>query len=246
MNRPTFLIVGCSVAVVTGLFLLIGRAAPTDPAPQKPYRTVSAIGSATVAGTPDSARVYLGVLTKGKTVAEASAENARLVGDIQAALRALSLANLKARTLYSNVSIIHAENDRSKITGYEVRQGFTVLVKEPDSEKLGATAGRILDAGLKHGANNLVEIEFFKADDTDLRRQAMSKAVEDAVANAQAYAAGAKAKSVEVAEIKAADEDLEPRGGGQQGGGPGAGNGEASIIAGAWTVTTRVRVVCRF
>ena len=45
------------------------------------------------------------------------------------------------------------------------------------------------------------DIEFFKADDSEMQRQAMTKAVQDGIANAQAYAAGAKLTTVGVVEI---------------------------------------------
>jgi len=139
-----------------------------------------------VTGKPDSARVWFEVVTKSKTVAAAREENARVVGQVQAALLALKLADLKSKTRDSSVSINYDDRDKFRVVGYEVRQSFTVLVKEADPEKLGTTAARILDVGLQHGVNSGGNIEFFKADESEMKRESMTKAVEDGIAAAQA------------------------------------------------------------
>jgi uncharacterized protein YggE len=246
MKRLILLAVGSLAVALACAVLLRGGAALPDPGPGKPQHTVTALGSATVSGKPDSARVYLGVVTKAETVPAAREENARVVGKVQAAIVALKVPNLKTRTSESRVDIQYAEHDRSRVVGYEVRQSFTVLVKESDPEKLGAIAGRLLDAGLQNGVNYQGDVEFFKADDSELRRQAMSKAVENALANAEAYAAGAKAKVVEVAEITGQDSDYEPTGFIGQGGGFSQRRSGSSLDAGEWHVSSRVHVVCRY
>src|SRR5262249_32788051 len=131
------------------------------------------------------------VVTKAKTVVAAREENARVVAQVQTALLALKLADLKSKTQDSSVSITYDNYDKTRVVGYEVRQSFSVLVKESDPEKLGATAARILDVSLQHGVNSGGNIEFFKADDAEMKRESMTKAVEDGIANARAYAAGA-------------------------------------------------------
>src|SRR2546423_1427999 len=108
MNRLSLLNVGLSVVVIGCLVFLIARPAPAEPAADQSHHTITAIGLATVVGKPDSARVYFGVVTNGKTVAGARAENARIVGEVQEALRELKLATLRARTSESHVSINYA------------------------------------------------------------------------------------------------------------------------------------------
>ena len=50
---------------------------------------------------------------------------------------------------------------------------------------MSSDASRVLDTVLENGANNVQRIAFFKADDSALRREAMSKAVETAITNAR-------------------------------------------------------------
>jgi hypothetical protein len=79
--------------------------------------------------------------------------------------------------------------------------------------------------------------------------EAMQKAVEDALASARAYAAGAKVTITEVVTIDgaSAENDFEPRGVGNPLHAPADGNVEIKgLAAGGWVVSSRVRVVCRF
>ncbi|HYV38508.1 MAG TPA: SIMPL domain-containing protein [Gemmataceae bacterium] len=244
MNRWPILLVSFFAIILAGSVVVRGQPAQVEPDTGKARRTITAVGSATVRGKPDSARVYLGVVTTGKTVADAREQNVRAVAKVKEAILALKLADLKTRTTDSRVSIIYAQNDRSQVVGYEVWESFSVLVKQLDHEKLGEAGGRILEAGLQNGANRGGEIEFFMANDEELRRQAMEKAVEAALANARAYATGAKVKIVEVLEI---DGEYAPQ---QfifgQGGGLAGGGATSSIVAGDWNVFRQVRVVCRY
>lgn len=253
MNRVAWGLGGLLAVVMSYTFLVRGHADQPEAAPLTPQRTITADGSATVVGTPDSARVFLGVITSGETVAAARAENARAVVKVQTALLALKINDLKSRTRDNHVTIQHENSNRNKVIGYQCEQSFSVLVKEADPEKLGVVAGRILDTALQNGVNSQGSIEFFKEDETELRRTAMTKAVEDALANANAYAIGAKAKNPAI--ISITEHDTRGGFGGQFGfngmqggiqGGFGGGNAAPGIVAGNWNVTRSVRVVCRY
>jgi uncharacterized protein YggE len=237
------------VIAVAGVVILRSPAQQVEPKAEltKGERTISAIGQATVIGKPDSARVYFGVITKAETVAAARAENLRIIGRVQKALLALKLPDLKTGTRESRVSINYEDRQETKVAGYTVQQSFTVLINDSDPVSLGKTATRILDAGLQNGVNSEGHVEFFNADDSELRRQAMTKAVEDGLANARAYAAGAKVKITGVVDISGQDGYFGGGGHGFQGGGGfGGSGGQPSFAAGVWKVPSRVRVVCRY
>ena len=80
----------------------------------------------------------------------------------------------------------------------------------------------------------------------------MSEAVENAIANARAYAGGANVQVADVLVINGDIDSMYPsQGGGQQGqqGGFGGSMGlgvQTSFLAGQWDVTCNVRVICRF
>ena len=248
MSRKTLLVGGVVAIVSTATFLLRGQAFQAGPDPAPPPRTITAYGTGTVTGKPDTARLYFGVVTNAKTVVAARQENARVANKVMAGLLELKLPDLKAKSRESHLSIIYENQDKFQIVGYEVSQFFTILVKEDDPEKLGTTSARILDVGLQNGVNSRGDIEFFKADDSEMQRQAMTKAVQDGIANAQAYAAGAKLSTVGVVEISGQNDVWGNRfGGGFQGGfGGGDGASASSFVAGNWKVSSQVRVVMRY
>ena len=63
------------------------------------------------------------------------------------------------------------------------------LVQNQEPEKLSALTNQVLDTALDSGANIVEQVVFFKQDDRDARREALSKAVQDATANAEATSA---------------------------------------------------------
>lgn len=248
MTTKTLFIMIATVFGLTGVSLLQGRANTEDPAHALQPRTITVEGTGTVLGKPDSARIFLTVVTTGKTVAGVREENSQVVGRVQAAILALKLPDLKSRTRDSSLSIEYADRDRLRIAGYQMRHSFSVVVTEPDVEKLGQTAARVLDVGLENGVNSGGSVEFFKADDSTMKRLSMTKAVEDALANAQAHATGANVKLTNVLQITNVDAELRDRFGGWNSrlgvqGGIGGGGEVPSFATGDWAVSSKVRIV---
>jgi uncharacterized protein YggE len=200
-----FVFAASLAVVIVGALFLQGQPALPEKQPGKEKRTLTVVGSATVAGKIDMARVYVGVRTHAKTVDNARQENLRAVSKVREAILALNIKNLRTRTTDTRV---HIERDREQaVVGYSVSHSFTVLVKDSDVEKLGSTAGKILDVALKNGVNMEGEIEFFMENDAEVKREAMTKAVQNALANAKALAAGAEVKIADVTEIGSTSND---------------------------------------
>src|SRR5262245_58374545 len=112
--RIAALLVGVLITALVGAFLVRRQAERPAPDPTKPGRTATVIGSASVDGTPDAARVYLGVTTSGQSVAAARDENARVVKKVQEALAGLKVGDLRIRTADSGVRIIREKDNPSK------------------------------------------------------------------------------------------------------------------------------------
>ncbi|MCY2962677.1 MAG: SIMPL domain-containing protein [Planctomycetota bacterium] len=251
MNKTTmFCVIGMSLILV-GMIAVRGQSAPEN-APATPQRTIIATGTGSMPARPDSVRVHLGIVTQAKTVAEARDENAKTVAQIQLAIVALELGDLKAKTQNSSVRIVNrkaADEPRIEVAGYEVSQSFTVVFQSSDVEELATAGGKILEAGLLNGANTQGDVKFFLADDSELVRQVKSIAVEDALANAQALAAGAGVKIVEVIQIDNVEGDgswFGGGGGGQQGVGFERGARSGGLFVGELHVATSVKIVCRY
>src|SRR5205807_928672 len=130
-----------------------------------------------------------------------------------------------------------------------VTNSFTVLVQDKDSARLSSNASHVLDTALENGANSVQQIVAFRHDDAEIKRTALSSAVEAGLANAKATAAGAKVTIVDTFAINGEPEYSYGRG--QCGltnrlvvGG--AAEGETPVIVGDLEITIRVSVSCTY
>lgn len=139
---------------------------------------------------PDLATVQAGVVSEGKTAAEALAKNtpalARLIEAVKAAGVAqgdLSTSQVALTPRMTPASASPSPQPRApKIDGYEARTGITVILRDV------AKAGPLIDALVAAGANDMSGIGFGLADEDKARDQARAKAAEAARARAEIYA----------------------------------------------------------
>src|SRR5260370_34198529 len=108
------------------------------------------------------------------------------------------IAALKMKAADINVDLVRSQpSDITKlpeVLGYRVTNSFSVLVLDKDTTRLSTNAGRVLDTALENGANFVQRMVAFRHDDAEIKRDGLTKAVEDALANAKAIAAGAKVR----------------------------------------------------
>lgn len=153
---------------------------------------------------PDLATVHAGVVSEGKTAAEALAKNtpalARLIEAVKAAgvaqgdLSTSQIALIPRMTQPSSSSSSSSSPQprAAKIDGYEARTGITVIVRDI------AKAGPLIDALIAAGANDMSGISFGLADEGKAKDQARDKAAEAARGRAEIYA---KRLGVKVGEL---------------------------------------------
>jgi uncharacterized protein YggE len=154
-------------------------------ASDKPH--VQATGEATISAKPDQAIIDIGVVTQGATSASVAAQNAKQTDAVTADLRK-----------------ILAPSDQLKTTSYSVRPnyqspkpgatptigGYTAAnVVEVALDDL-AQAGKVIDAVLRSGANNIQKLKFELKNPQAARSRALREAAVHARANAEAIAAG--------------------------------------------------------
>lgn len=196
--------------VLTGSIWLHGQNVPAPAAAlakDKEKRTVSTSGSATVAVMPDAVRVFFSVDNLNPTVKAAREENDAKFAKVKKALADLKIEDLKMKTVEQHLQAEYSfHNNQRNFLGYRALHQFTVLLCDTDVTRLSLNAGRVLDTGLENGANGLERIVFFKKDDAVLRREALTKATEDAIANAKALCAGAKAEVLETVRLDGSPE----------------------------------------
>jgi uncharacterized protein len=194
-----------SLVLALSAFALVPGVDAAEEAP-----SITVVGTATVAGRPDTADVTAGVVTQAATAAQALADNSAAMEKVLKVIADLGIAPRDVQTTGINVSPQRAQprtgtTQPPTIVGYEVSNQVHVKVRDL------AALGRVLDAVVGQGANALGGISFSIADPTALLQQARAKAVADALAKAQVYATAAGVKLGRVTAIRDATGPGGPR-----------------------------------
>ncbi|WP_238122810.1 MULTISPECIES: SIMPL domain-containing protein [unclassified Xanthobacter] len=169
-------------------------------APAAVAATITVVGEARVAAEPDSALVSSGVVTQGKTAADALAANSKAVSALIEALKGAGVAPRDLAT--SNFSLqpqyaMPQPNSREapRLVGFEVTNSVRVKVAQLDQ------LGKLLDQMVQAGANQTSGLVFTLSDRAQLEQQARTAAVKDAMAQAEAVAAAAGLKLVRIVSV---------------------------------------------
>lgn len=144
--------------------------------------SVSADGSSEA--RPDLATLNLGVTTEGQTAQAALQENSRRMTALTQALRRAGVAERDIQT--SNVSVYpqqqYREDQEPLITGYQANNTVTAKVRNIDN------TGRVIDAAVAAGGNNINGVTFSHADPDAQLDVARRDAIAEARRRAELYA----------------------------------------------------------
>src|SRR5581483_9236040 len=158
--------------------------------------TVSTSGTATTKVAPDKFSVTVGVETNGTTAEEAASKNADLMAKVMAALKALGVKDSQISTSNYNVYPVYDYRPMNKmcidiypqppdcqpsqqITGYKASNSVTVTLDAQGS----IDAGKVIDASIKVGANNVNGVYFFVS--SEKQQEIRDNLIKDAVASAR-------------------------------------------------------------
>lgn len=137
--------------------------------------SVSGIGRVRV--KPNIATTSIGVETTAATLAEATSQsNARMSAIIER-IKGLGVAEKDIQTTAYNVyPVTHSprQGESPKITGYRVSNQLSITIRKIDD------VGKILDAVVAAGANNVYGISFGVDDSASYQQQARAAAIKDA------------------------------------------------------------------
>lgn len=146
--------------------------------------TISVGGEGVVEVAPDRATITLGVVTRDKNAAKVQNDNAKTANEIIRAITALGIDKKNIRTgNYSFHQYYRQDNNRRVPDGYEANNSVTVIVDDLN------LVGKIIDAALANGANNVDSLAFGVRNKTNLQNDAIRLAVRDARAKAEVVAA---------------------------------------------------------
>ena len=154
-------------------------------------RTISVSGIGEVSAEPDMATIQIGVNTKADTAQAALDANSAATAKAIATLKKTGIADKDLQT--STISLYpdyrYDQEDREqKLVGFRATNSLTVKIRDLDN------AGKVLEAAVGSGANQVQGLSFGFEDPKPLVNDARRKAVEDARAKAELYAAAAGVK----------------------------------------------------
>lgn len=162
----------------------LGAQLSSSPTPPQ----IETTGRAEVHVTPDRATVLIGVASRAVTAAAAAADNARRQRAILDTLRSIGLANDQLSTENYTVSpqMQYPQNGQPpRVTGYLVANTVRIELRQI------ADIGKVIDAGLAKGANEVSGLDFYSSQADSARRSALALAVAMARADAEVIARAA-------------------------------------------------------
>lgn len=163
----------------------------------RPTLTVNGRGESSA--TPDLAVVQLGVTLDDKDAAAAQTQVNEVLQRTLKALRNLKLAENSIKTSGLSLSPVYEQLDRGRepsrprVVGYRARN-----IVQVETQDL-ALVGKILDAAVAVGANEIQGVSFQLKDDRESKRAALQRAVAEARTKAEtiAEAMGVRLKGVQ-------------------------------------------------
>ena len=152
--------------------------------PARPTLSVEGTGEANAA--PDQATVAIGITTHAADAAKAQNDNAWTAAQIQKAIAPLGIdaKDIQTQNYSFRPTYRTEENRRGEINGYTVDNTVLVCVRDI---KL---TGKVVDAALSHGANEISSLSFTASDPRALRKEALKNAIADARDKADIIAQG--------------------------------------------------------
>jgi hypothetical protein len=187
------------VATLLALSLVACTVARAEPNPQPaaiqaqdaqgPQRTLTVVGLGKVKLVPDIAEINVGAEARAPSVTAAKQDTDQQIAAIVDALKELGIADADIQTSHYS---IHFEREPTPMVregptteekgAYRVSNMLRVTVRDVDQ------AGKVLDAVVEAGANQVYGVTFTVSDETEWQSKARAGAMADAKARAQELA----------------------------------------------------------
>lgn len=171
-------------------------------APPPPQVVATGHGESKVAS--DRATIMIAVETRAKTAAEAGQANARKLKAVQDTLIRLGVLRDQIATVHYSVSPEWRYVERSqRLVGYVAQNMLRIQIRKLEQ------VGQLIDASLAAGATNINSVEFTSSMVDSARRAAITAAVAQARADAEAMARAAGGSLGQLIELTT--QDMGPR-----------------------------------
>ena len=169
-----------AAVIFAGIAVFGIRAYAQEPPDRRLAHTITVTGTGEAESAPDIAFVTVGVVTTGARAQDAAQANAALTTKVMDALKRLAIAEKDLQTSGYSVSPQYEQNPQPRregprIIGYHVSNNVQAKVRNL------ANVGKVIDAALEAGANNVHGVSF----GLDAREKAESDALANAVTEAR-------------------------------------------------------------
>jgi len=152
-------------------------------------QTISVIGQGKASAPPDMAEIQTGVVTHMDTATEALSANNEAMEKILGILKTHKIASKDIQTSDFSVNPEYKRDDRGRrqpeIVGYRVTNQVRIHMRRLEE------LGKVLDALIRTGSNQVSGVSFGIDDPTDVLNQARKRAIVDARSRAELYAQAA-------------------------------------------------------
>ncbi len=196
-NRITLAV--AVLALLIGAMLVAYLAASPRVAPSALNAATSALSTTADAGIfvsgagkvrvkPDIAQASIGVEVTAANLADATAQANQKASALIERIKSFGVAERDIQTIQYNVQPIMSQprtGSALTITGYRISNTLSITIRKIND------AGKILDAAVAAGANNIYGVSFGVDDPTPYQQQARALAVKDATEKAKQLAQAA-------------------------------------------------------
>jgi uncharacterized protein YggE len=166
------------------------------------------MGEAVLMVEPDQAEIDIGVVTQSKTAPEAAGENAERAGRVIAALKKLLTASDEIKTSGYTLTPSYRypkEGGRPEIVGYTATNVVRVRTGALNS------AGDLIDAAMRSGANRVQRLVFTLKDEQAAQQNALREATIKAKAKAEEVARALGVRIAKVLSVTESGRGFQPR-----------------------------------
>lgn len=169
-------------------------------------RTINVTGYGEVEVAPDTGNISLGFRTVSADLAKAKAD---MTAKMDATIDALKPFGIEAKDIQSTQLYIYpnyATTDGvTTLQGYDVSRSITVVFKDLSN------TDAILDAAIKAGANSFNGLNFTFSGADQLKNDALAKAIENAIAQADFLAQSFSVKRGNLISVSTMSQNFAPR-----------------------------------
>ena len=168
--------------------------------------SVTAHGEAVITAEPDQAQIDIGVLTQARTAPDAAKENAEKLGRVLAQIKKLLGKGDEVKTTgYSlNPNYRYPQGGKPEITGYTAANVLQIRTGNL------AGVGKLIDAGMQSGANQINRLVFTLKDEHSAQVQALRMASQKAQSKAEEMAGSLGLKVVRVLSLTENERGVRP------------------------------------